>query len=149
MNNEKDKKVYGNDEIKNLWTAVCNNDIEFMKDYYEKGGMPNKRYNKNSLIIGALKNKNYDMVELLKQKGELLLGSEIDEYKKLMVSYDYNDELTNIYKVEDLLEQAQEFRENNTVFLPKIESSVPPEGQEEHRKLLLKTVGECFGKLYK
>lgn len=137
------------DEIEKLWTAACNNDIEFMKEYYERGGMPNKRYNKNSLIMGALRNKNYNMVELLKQNGESLLAGEIDEYKKLMVYYNYNDELTDIDKIKDLLEKAQKFRENNTVFSPPIESSVQPKEQEKHKKLLLETVEKYYDKIYK
>lgn len=93
-----DDVKYGNDELENLWTAVCCNDLNYMKNYYADGGEPNRRYNKfnndNSLIMGALRNKNYKMVELLKQNGETILKEELEEYKQNMVVHNYNDEIT-------------------------------------------------------
>ena len=67
-----------------LWTAVCSNDIDKVKEYFEKGGETNLRYNRfdrdNSLIMGALRNGNTEMVELLKQYGEEILPNEQWEY---------------------------------------------------------------------
>ena len=150
MNNETDNIKYGNDELENLWTAVCCNDIEFMKNYYANGGKPNERYNKfnndNSLIMGALRNKNYDMVELLKQNGETLLVDEIEEYRQLMVVHNYKDDLTEISnkdKVQDLLDRALECRKSN-VTMPSIQSRLAPEEQEAHRKTLEKVIEEMI-----
>ena len=136
MNNEED-------EFENLWTAVCCNDIEFIKNYYANGETTNKRYssfgNNHSLIMGALRNKNYDMVDLLIQNGETLVAGEIDEYKKLMIVNNYNDNLTNIDKVTDILDNAHKFREN-TIYIPPIESRLTPEEQEVHKKKLEKII---------
>ena len=97
-----DDVKYGNDELENLWTAVCCNDLNYIKKYYTNGGESNRRYNKfnndNSLIMGALRNKNYDMVEILKQNGETILKEELEEYKQLMVIHNYNDDITNKLK---------------------------------------------------
>lgn len=93
-----DDVEYGKDELENLWTAVCCNDLEYMKQYYASGGESNRRYNRfdhnNSLILGALRNKNFEMVELLKQNGETILKDELEEYKQIMVVHNYNDEIT-------------------------------------------------------
>lgn len=147
MNNEADKIKYGNDEIENLWTAVCSNDIEFIQNYYASGGTPNKRYNNNSLIMGALRNGNYNMVELLKQNNETLIAGEIDEYKKLMVVHNYKDEITetsNISKMKDLLNKAQIHREN-LVNIPPIESRLTPEESAKNEKAL----DELIDRIYK
>lgn len=93
-----DDVKYGNDELENLWTAVCCNDLEYMKKYYTNNGEPNRRYNRfdhnNSLILGALRNKNFQMVELLKQNGETILKGELEEYKQIMAVHNYKDEIT-------------------------------------------------------
>ena len=150
MNIETDNIKYGKEELENLWIAVCCNDIEFMKNYYANGGKPNERYNKfnndNSLIMGALRNKNYDMVELLKQNGETLLVDEIEEYRQLMVVHNYKDDLTEISnkdKVQDLLDRALEYRKSN-VTMPSIQSRLAPEEQETHRKTLEKVIEEMI-----
>ena len=150
MNIETDNIKYGKDELENLWIAVCCNDIELMKNYYANGGKPNERYNKfnndNSLIMGALRNKNYDMVELLKQNGETLLVDEIEEYRQLMVVHNYKDDLTEISnkdKVQDLLDRALEYRKSN-VTMPSIQSRLAPEEQETHRKTLEKVIEEMI-----
>lgn len=68
-----------------LWTNVCSNRINAVKKYFENGGKTNLRYNRfdkdNSLIMGALRNGNTEMVELLKSYGETILPSEKQEYK--------------------------------------------------------------------
>lgn len=146
MNNEVDKIKYGNDEIENLWTAVCSNDIEFMKNYYASGGIPNKRYNNNSFIMRALRNGNYNMVELLKQNNETLIAGEIDEYKKLMVVHNYKDELTetsSIGKVQDLLDKAQRHREN-LVNTPPIESRLTLEESAADTKALYELIDRIY-----
>lgn len=136
--------TYGNNEIDNLWTAVCCNDIEYMKIYYANGGEPGKKYNRfghdNSLIMGALRNKNYDMVI---RNGETLVVGEIDEYKKLMIVHNYNDNLTNIDKVTDILENVHKFRENK-LYTPPMQSRLTPGEQEAHKKELEKVIKEII-----
>lgn len=126
------------DKLDDLWIAVCTNDIKFMQDYYSNGGVANKRYTKNntksSLIMGALRNKNFNMVELLKQNGETLLVGEVEEYKHLMTSSNYNDK-TNINKIRDLLDKEQSLRKNN-ITLPPIESRLTADEREANIKWL-------------
>lgn len=71
-----------------LWDAVCNNRFKVVKNYFESGKEPNKRYPRfgkmHSLIMGALRNGNKDMVELLQSYGETVLPEEQDEYDEIM-----------------------------------------------------------------
>ena len=88
-NAEYDEVVYdGEDEIDNLWTAVCCGDNKYLQNYYNNGGEPNKRYHKfnkeHSLIMGALRNNNYDTVKLLKANGETILEDEFAEYDDII-----------------------------------------------------------------
>lgn len=80
LKEDKEKKA-----SKTLWTNVCSNRIDAVKKYFENGGKTNLRYNRfdkdNSLIMGALRNGNTEMVELLKSYGETILPSEKQEYK--------------------------------------------------------------------
>ena len=66
--------------IDELWDAVCRNDQDKMKAYYENGGETNLRYPKfrtnHSLIMGAFRNGNYDMCELLISYGETVTPEE-------------------------------------------------------------------------
>ena len=92
--------------------------------------------------MGALRNKNYDMVDLLIQDGETLLVDEVEEYKKLMVVCTYKDNLTethNIGKVKDLLDRALEYRKNNMT-MPPIQSNLTKKEQEAHKKELEKII---------
>ena len=82
-----------------MWTAVCSDDRNFVKNAYNKDLIkPNTRYEsgngKHSFIMGALRNRNYEMVDLLKSFGERILKVEVDEYKNEMAKRTYEDELT-------------------------------------------------------
>ena len=66
-----------------LWHAVCNDDIEAVRKYYESGGEKNRRtyrFNReHSLIMGAYRNKNWDMVKFLIDNGETVTDEEKEE----------------------------------------------------------------------
>lgn len=87
------------DIVEAMWTAVCNDDRNFVKNAYNKDLIkPNTRYEsgngKHSFIMGALRNRNYEMVDLLKSFGERILKVEVDEYKNEMAKRTYEDEIT-------------------------------------------------------
>lgn len=67
-----------------LWTAVCGGNINKVKEYFDKGNKPNKRYirfgDEHSLIMGALRNQRYDMAKLLMSYGETILDDEKPEF---------------------------------------------------------------------
>lgn len=69
-----------------LWTAVCTGNIKKVKEYFDKGNKPNKRYirfgDEHSLIMGALRNQRYDMAKLLMSYGETILDDEKPEFDK-------------------------------------------------------------------
>lgn len=71
-------------DISDLWTAVCNDDRDYMTQYYSNGGEPNRRYcafrRNNSLIMGAFRNRNYEMVKLLQENGETVEPYEAEEF---------------------------------------------------------------------
>lgn len=104
IENEDEWKYDDNETpFENLWSAVCNNIQWYVKNYFNKHlGEPNQRYDrfgyKNSLIMGALRNNNYDMVNLLKSFGETILVDELDEYKSLMAKKTYEDDITKSAK---------------------------------------------------
>ena len=84
-----------------LWTDVCSNKLDKVKTYFEKHpNLLNRRYNRfgneHSLIMGALRNQNIEMVKLLQDLGETILDNEKKEYDFLMSSNNTtnsNDEL--------------------------------------------------------
>ena len=71
-----------------LWTAVCNGKYDKVKNYFESGKEVNKRYprfgGESSLIMGALRNGDMKMVELLKSFGETIIDDEKKEYDTIM-----------------------------------------------------------------
>ena len=98
------------DMIENMWTAVCCNDIIYVQNAYNKHLIePGKRYKAfgkdHSLIMGALRNNNYDMADLLKSFGETIRKDEVDEYKNIMAKRVYEDELTKTAKDESKKEE--------------------------------------------
>ena len=75
------------DEMEELWTVVCSNNLETVEKYFSSGGLTNQRYEKFgnmvSLIMGAVRNGHVDMVRLLRSYGETIEDYEEDEYKIL------------------------------------------------------------------
>ena len=71
-----------------LWTAVCNKKYDRVRKYFESGKEPNKRYSRfggeSSLIMGALRNGDMEMVDLLKSFGETIIDDEKKEYDTIM-----------------------------------------------------------------
>lgn len=90
------------DEINHelVWSAVCSNNQDLVSKLFSDGSIkPNTRYerfgNNNSLIMGALRNNNFDMVDFLKSLGETILKSELEEYKSIMAKRNYSDDVTD------------------------------------------------------
>ncbi len=71
-----------------LWTAVCSGDLATVEEYYTAGGNADVRYAKfgdnHSLIMGALRNGQVEMIRLLCSHGEDIEDFEEDEYRKLI-----------------------------------------------------------------
>lgn len=108
-----DKPRYGDNILDNMWTAVCSNDLNYVKNAFNKNMIkPNTRYQtgtgKHSLIMGALRNNNFEMVDLLKSFGEKIQKSELEEYKNIMSSREYEDDLTK-----SSIEEAEEMQVKN------------------------------------
>lgn len=74
--------------IDDLWTYACGGEIDKLKEYYDNGGKPNRKYHRfdhdHSLIMGALRNAEYETVDFLKQNGETISPEEEYEFKELM-----------------------------------------------------------------
>lgn len=79
-----------------LFTAACCGDIPTLRDYYQNGGKPNRRYNRfrknHSLIAGAIRNAETPTVFFLLANGET-----VEEYEKaeLINWLDKHDRLSN------------------------------------------------------
>ena len=69
--------------IDELWTAVCSDDRDAVKKYYENCGERNLRYHKfgkeHSLVMGAFRNGHMEMCELLISYGETVTKDEENE----------------------------------------------------------------------
>ena len=87
-----------------LWERVCkgeDEDIEFIREYVQNGGDLDVRYHKfgreHSLLLGAIRNRNVDMADLLLrlgatptvEEGRDLAMYAIDNYKNERRKY-YN-----------------------------------------------------------
>lgn len=82
-----------------MWSAVCSDNKDLVQKLISSGSVkPNTRYKRfghsNSFIMGALRNYNYDMVDLLKSLGETIMRNELDEYRSLMAKHNYEDDIT-------------------------------------------------------
>ena len=70
-----------------LWSAATNNNLDFVHNHYKNGGQPNQRFNgfgvPVSLIMGAVRNNNWDMADVLKGYGETILPEEQAEFDNL------------------------------------------------------------------
>jgi acylphosphatase len=107
-----DEPQYGEDMLENMWTAVCSNDLNYVKNAYNKNLIqPNTRYTtgsgRHSLIMGALRNKNYEMVDLLKSFGEKITKSELEEYKNEMAKRTYEDDVTKEVMDEGIIDDLK------------------------------------------
>ena len=100
---EKDDKYYIKEDRGNfkksvpeyLWSDVCSNRLDKVKAYFERpNAQVNRRYNRfnmeHSLIMGALRNGNLEMVDLLRSFGETILDDEQNEFNKLNLYYEEN-----------------------------------------------------------
>lgn len=111
---EADKVVYDSeDPIENMWTAVCVGDNEYIKKAYDSEEIkPGTRIvlfgEPVSFIMGALRNKNWETVELLKSYGETILKAEVDEYKRIMAEKVYEDDITRTAKDESITTDIKE-----------------------------------------
>lgn len=80
------------------WDAACRGKIDRLKMLYDKGFKPNQRYKAfnrvHSLIMGALRNGEFDTVDFLKSQGETIRKDEVAEYKKVMAEKVYEDDVT-------------------------------------------------------
>ena len=134
-----DKPRYGDDILNNMWTAVCSNDLNYVKNAFNKNMIkPNTRYQtgtgKHSLIMGALRNNNFEMVDLLKSFGEKIQKSELEEYKNIMSSREYEDDLTksSIEEAEEMqVKNLQVIKEQGNIYML----------QDENKKMI---VGENY-----
>ena len=61
-----------------FWSAVCSGDLESDEEYYQAGGKNNQRFG-DSLIMGAVRNGQYEMVRLLRSHGKVIEEYEEDE----------------------------------------------------------------------
>ena len=105
------------DVVDVMWSAVCSGDTNFVKNAYNKDIIkPNTRYHRfdadNSFIMGALRNKNFEMAELLKSFGEKILKAELPEYKRIMAEKEYEDETTRT-----AMEESFELTDDATNFI--------------------------------
>ena len=81
------------DVPQSLWTDVCSNKLDKVRAYFEKHpNLINRRYNRfnmeHSLIMGALRNGNLEMVKLLKDLGETILDNEQSEYDNRLKEFE-------------------------------------------------------------
>ena len=71
--------------LEKLWEAACSGDLETLKKYYDNGGEPNQRYYRfnthHSLIAGAYRNKQMEVVRYLYEVGERPEEHEKEEVK--------------------------------------------------------------------
>ena len=69
--------------IYKLWEYACNGDIEKLKQYYSEHNEVNKRYysfnKEHSLIMGALRNNQFETVEYLISVGETITDEEKEQ----------------------------------------------------------------------
>lgn len=67
--------------IEKLWEAACSGDINILKQYYKTAG--NIRYQKfgreHSLIMGAFRNSQWEVIDYLLSIGESMTQEEKEE----------------------------------------------------------------------
>ena len=86
-----------------LWTAVCTGNINQVKKYYENGGMPNRKYPRfgtdHSLIMGAVRNRNFEMANLLADYGENVSKEEAREILSILGNAQLDLETKSAYGI--------------------------------------------------
>lgn len=77
-------EVLNMENINEIWGYACSGEIENLKAYYENGGQKDARYygcgKYHSLIMGALRNEQYETVEYLLSVGETVRADEVMEF---------------------------------------------------------------------
>ena len=85
------------EDINKLWEYACSGNTEKLKEYYENGGSINNRYfrfgESHSLIMGAVRNSQFDTVEYLMSVGEELTNKEFADVKSEIKRIDILREL--------------------------------------------------------
>ena len=78
------------ENINNLWAMACYGSIESLMVYYRNDGKRNLRYNRfgkdHSLIMGALRNREYETVAFLLSVGETVEPHEMVEFQETYIN---------------------------------------------------------------
>ena len=82
-----------------LWKYACNGDIEKLKKYYSEHNETNRRYcrfnKEHSLIMGALRNNQFETVEYLISVGETITDEEKEQILTELKRIDIIKKLVN------------------------------------------------------
>ena len=82
-----------------LWEYACNGDIEKLKKYYSEHNETNRRYcrfnKEHSLIMGALRNNQFETVEYLINVGETITDEEKEQILTELKRIDIIKKLVN------------------------------------------------------
>ena len=82
-----------------LWEYACNGDIEKLKKYYSEHNETNRRYcrfnKEHSLIMGALRNNQFETVEYLISIGENITDEEKEQILTELKRIDIMKKLVN------------------------------------------------------
>ena len=82
-----------------LWGYACNGDIEKLKKYYSEHNEINRRYcrfnKEHSLIMGALRNNQFETVEYLINVGETITDEEKEQILTELKRIDFIKKLVN------------------------------------------------------
>ena len=82
-----------------LWEYACNGDIEKLKKYYSEHNEINRRYcrfnKEHSLIMGALRNNQFETVEYLISVGETITNEEKEQILTELKRIDIIKKLVN------------------------------------------------------
>ena len=82
-----------------LWEYACNGDIEKLKKYYSEHNEINRRYcrfnKEHSLIMGALRNNQFETVEYLISVGETITDEEKEQILTELKRIDIMKKLVN------------------------------------------------------
>ena len=85
--------------IYKLWEYACNGDIEKLKKYYSEHNETNRRYcrfnKEHSLIMGALRNNQFETVEYLISVGETITDEEKEQILTELKRIDIMKKLVN------------------------------------------------------
>lgn len=83
-----------------LWMYACNHQLEKLKKYYENGGEKNRRFIKfgkeHSLIMGAYRTQDYEIVEYLLSVGETITPEEEKEINEKLQEIEWLIKIKNM-----------------------------------------------------